>query len=426
MKRILLLLTVLALCLGGAVTVSAAALLSDGVGVLAEQGGMVKGAIAGNAVRFSATDFKQAMGIRRFEGITLTSLPNGRDGILYFGDEPISVGVTVPRASLDSLSFVPSSPEVGEACFSFTCEAYAGGAEVVCTIRFAERMNEAPTITDVTASRAVSTLEGVSAEGTLCATDPEGDALEFILIDYPEHGTLTLTDSAYGDYLYTPTAGYVGEDLFTFTVRDHYGNYATPATVTVTVEERGAHPEYRDLPTSLDLAGMVLSKENIMLGTLVGDGMYFDPEGGVSRADFIVMAMKAAGIAPRAGLLHTVFEDDAEIAEGVRPYVATAQEAGYIVGHFGEEGLMLDPNAEISRGEAAVILSRVLGATLPVGGGLSYADADTLPIGCRSATLALCAAGIYPRDGEGLLSVSDPLDRAAAADMLYAAWLSVK
>ena len=426
MKKTVTLLLLLALCLGGAVTAAAADLLSDGVCVLANESGMVKGAVAGDAVRFSATDFKQAMGIRRFEGITLTSLPDGRDGILYFGKEPITVGASIPRASLDSLTFVPSGEEISEACFTFTCDAYAGGAEVTCTIRFAERMNEAPTITDVTASRTVSTLAGITAEGTLCATDPEGDALEFIVIEYPAHGTLTLTDSAYGDYVYTPTAGYVGRDSFTFTVRDHYGNYATPAEVSVTVGERGDHPDYRDLPTSSDLAVIVLAKENIMLGTLVGDGMYFDPDGSVSRADFLVMAMKAAGIKPRAGLTHTVFEDDGEIAEGVRPYVATAQELGYIVGTFGEGGLVLDPNAEISRGEAAVILARVLGATVPVGGGLTYADGDTLPGNCRSATLALCAAGIYPRDGEGLLSVNAPLDRAAAAEMLYGAWLSRK
>ena len=426
MKKTVTLLLLLALCLGGAVTAAAADLLSDGVSVLANESGMVKGAVAGDAVRFSATDFKQAMGIRRFEGITLTSLPDGRDGILYFGKEPITVGASIPRASLDSLTFVPSGEEISEACFTFTCDAYAGGAEVTCTIRFAERMNEAPTITDVTASRTVSTLAGITAEGTLCATDPEGDALEFIVIEYPAHGTLTLTDSAYGDYVYTPAAGYVGSDSFTFTVRDHYGNYATPAEVSVTVAERGEHPDYRDLPTSSDLAVIVLAKENIMLGTLVGDGMYFDPDGSVSRADFLVMAMKAAGIKPRAGLTHTVFEDDGEIAEGVRPYVATAQELGYIVGTFGEGGLVLDPNAAISRGEAAVILARVLGATVPVGGGLTYADGDTLPGNCRSATLALCAAGIYPRDGEGLLSVSAPLDRAAAAEMLYGAWLSRK
>ena len=424
MKKTVALLLALLLCLGGALTVAAADLLSVGVSVLAEQSGMVKGAVAGDAVRFSATDFKQAMGIRRFDSITLTSLPDGKQGILYFGREPITVGASIPRASLDSLTFVPSGEGVSEACFSFTCDAYAGGAEVVCTIRFAERLNEAPTITDVTASRTVSTLAGVSAEGTLCASDPEGDALEFIVTSYPAHGTLTLTDSAYGDYVYTPTAGYVGSDSFTFTVRDHYGNYATPAEVSVTVGERGSTPNYRDLPTSGDLASLVLAEKNIMLGTLVGDGMYFDPDGGVSRADFLVMAMKAAGIKPRAGLIHTVFEDDGEIAEGVRPYVATAQELGYIIGTFGDGGLVLDPNEEISRGEAAVILSRVLGATVPVGGGMSYADSDTLPSAFRGATLALSAAGIYPRDEAGLLSVNEPLDRAAAAEMLYAAWLS--
>ena len=51
------------LCLS-ALTVSAAAagLLSDGLAVMAGESPMIKGAVAGDTVRFSAADFKAAMG----------------------------------------------------------------------------------------------------------------------------------------------------------------------------------------------------------------------------------------------------------------------------------------------------------------------------------------------------------------------------
>ncbi len=406
--------------------VSAAGLLTGGALVLAEETGMIKGAIAGETVRFSATDFKQAMGIRRFESITVTSLPDAEAGTLYFGKEGVTAPVTLPRESLSSLTFVPKDKKVTEATFTFTCEGYAGGAEIRCDIRFAEKLNRAPTVSDVAASRRVSTFRTLSAEGTLCATDPEGDALEFIVVEYPKNGSLVMLDRAVGDFRYTPTGSYTGRNSFTFVVRDLYGNYSAPAEVEVTVEKTESALVYRDLVgTAACLPAIALAEENIMLGTLVGDGMYFSPEETITRGDFLVMAMKASGISPRTGLAHTVFDDDAAIPDGIRPYAATAQEAGYILGRLGEEGLLFASSEEITRGEAAVVLARILEIKLPASVPL-YPDSGELPSSVREATLALSAAGIYPRTEEGMLAATEPLDRAAAAEMLYAAMLHRK
>ena len=415
----------LLLLLGTGISASATGLLGGGVAVLAEETGMIKGAIRGDTVRFSATDFKQAMGLRRFEGITVTSLPDAAAGVLYFANQPISAGTTVPRASLASLSFVPKDSTVQEAAFTFTCESYAGGAEVDCTIRFAEKLNRAPTVTDVAASRTVSTYKGMRAEGTLCATDPEGDALEYLIVSYPAHGTLTVLDTAYGDFAYTPTAGYTGRDSFTFVVRDVFGNYSAAAEVAITVEAE-APLRYEDLGgLAVSLPAIALARESIMTGTLVGDGMYFAPDESLSRGEFLVMAMKAAGVTPRAGLSHTVFDDDESIPAGIRPYAAVAQEKGYIVGKLSEEGLIFDSAEEVSRGEAAVILARILNVKQPTVA-QSYPDSDGLSGRVREATLALCAAGIYPRTEDGLLAADAPLSRAAAAEMLYATLLATR
>lgn len=418
--RVILIL--IAICLLAAALPVSAAVLTGGVVTVAEESTMIKGAVAGSTVRFSATDFKQAMGITRFEGITVTALPGEEEGTLCFGGEPLTAPVTVPRASLDSLTFVPCGKEVREAAFRFTCDSYAGGAEITCAIRFAEELNRGPTVSNVVASRAVSTFAGTLAEGTLCATDPEGDALEFIVITYPGHGTLTMTDAARGEYRYTPTAGYIGRDEFTFVVRDIFGNYSTPATVAVTVEKAEGVTCFRDLiGTATSLPAIALERENIMLGTLVGDGMYFSPEEEITRGDFLVMAMKAAGCAPRRGLAHTVFDDDAEIPEGIRPYVATAQEAGFILGKLTEEGLVFAAEETVTRGEAAVILATVLGAEVPTG--VTLLTEEDIPRRVREATHALVLRGIYPRNAEGLLATGEPLDRAAAAEMLYATLL---
>lgn len=423
-KKLWFSLLVLLLLGATAVTGSAAGLLSDALVVLAEGSDMIKGAVAGDTVRFSAADFKQAMGIRRFDGITLTSLPDAEDGTLYFGKQAVAVGATVPRDSLNSLTFVPTDSKVTEASFSFTCDSYAGGAEIACIIRFADRLNKAPTVSSVTASQSVSTYSDHAVEGTLCATDPEGDALEFIVIGYPKNGTLTVLSSALGDFRYTPVSGFSGKDEFTFVVRDVYGNYTAPSTVSISVKKNESGLTYADMHgVAAALPALVLANENIMLGSLQGDGMYFRPDEEISRQDFLVMAMKAAGITPRDGLVNTVFDDNGAIPVGLRPYVATAQERGYVIGRFGEEGLLFSGSETLTRAEAAVILSRILEADVPVSVPLSP-DAEAVPAYAKDSIDALCAMGIYPRAEEGALAANEPLDRAAAAEMLYATLLS--
>ncbi len=417
----------LCLLLVGCMTVgaSAAGMLSPGIAVIAEASGMIKGGIAGEKVAFSAADFKQALGSARFKSITLTALPDADAGVLYFGTSPATVGMTVPKESLLALAFVPKDKGVKEAAFRFTAEGVTAGAEVVCTVRFAKEMNGAPTVDTEGAFRRVSTFSSQCVEGTLLASDPEGDALEFILTEYPAHGALTMRDSSCGDFSYTPAATYVGKDSFTFVVRDSYGNYSYPARVEVSVKKNTTGLVFSDLidsPTSLP--AIALGDAGIMTGTLVGDGMYFSPDEGVSRGDFFVMAMKAAGMSARPGLMHTVFDDDAAIPDGLRPYVATAQERGLTVGKLSDAGLTFEPYEEITRGEAAVILAKCLGMKLEAGA--TVGTDEEMPSSYRAAAAALVGAGIYPRNDAGLLATGEGLTRGAAAEMLYAATLYLK
>ena len=48
--------------------------------------------------------------------------------------------------------------------------------------------------------------------------DVDGDALTAVLVSGPAHGTLVL--NANGSFTYTPAAGYVGPDSFTYQARD--------------------------------------------------------------------------------------------------------------------------------------------------------------------------------------------------------------
>jgi hypothetical protein len=69
---------------------------------------------------------------------------------------------------------------------------------------------------------------------TLTGSDPDGDALTFAVATNPTHGTLSGTAP---DLIYTPNAGYVGNDSFTFTVTDPYGAVSQTARVNLTIKD---------------------------------------------------------------------------------------------------------------------------------------------------------------------------------------------
>lgn len=70
--------------------------------------------------------------------------------------------------------------------------------------------------------------------GTLPASDPDGDPLQYELIVPPRNGSLT-TDSA-GRYTYTPHQNARGMDRFTYRVRDPSGLASDDASVTLLVD----------------------------------------------------------------------------------------------------------------------------------------------------------------------------------------------
>ncbi|MBW6465865.1 MAG: choice-of-anchor J domain-containing protein [Brevefilum sp.] len=81
----------------------------------------------------------------------------------------------------------------------------------------------------------VMTLKGNPVEITLTYADPEGDSLNIFYTKTPEHGVLS---GSAPNVLYTPTAGFVGSDYFTFRAYDGH-LLSNTATVTIHVVEPG-------------------------------------------------------------------------------------------------------------------------------------------------------------------------------------------
>lgn len=392
-------------------------MLSPAMVNLAEEVTLVKSGLVSGDIVFSPQDFTKAVG-GRVESVTVTALPSQSCGTLTFDSAPVAANQMISSESLGKLKFTPASG-CTEASFRFKAN---GEYSMVCLLRYTDSVNSAPVIAQSVQTSAgnddgIWTQRDISVFGALDAFDPEGDALKFEIVKYPENGILQLLNKERGDFKYTPCDGVVGEDSFTYTVCDEWGNYAGEAAVSVKIEKEAADLVFADMDEHwAHNAALVMAADRAMDFETRGSLVYFRPDEEISREDFLVTVMKAlgAGDVPPA---KTVFADDGDISENASGYTARAYELGIIKGRKENGELYFRPAESITRAEAAVILNSIIGAsepdTVPV-----FADNTAVPAWARGALYALSDAGIFTGTGSGYLSPNMHLSRAQTAQIL--------
>ena len=400
------------------VGIESAAFFGTGGAVVAADVSMIKTALIGQKICFTDGDFKSALALPDFDTITITELPLSTEGTLLLSGRRVGKGRVIKRKNLGALVFIPASDTVRECSFKFTVDGYAGGAEIKCIMKFIDKVNYAPeALGDTTGASAINTQQSISVWGNLGATDPEGDKIEYIIVTYPKRGTLTLTEDENGRYCYTPNGNYKGKDKFTYVVRDEYGNYSKPMTVSIKVNERMCDTVYRDMEEREEYnAAVAMTAMGVMSGVQLGDDLYFNPDERITRAEFVAMAMKCAGIKIDTSLAATFFDDDSAISPSLKGYIATAQRTGLIVGDFRDGKLLFSPNEEISRYEAAKILADISG-TNAEGEESVFAGDNDIPVWARSGVYAMCSLGVF--DSDDTSSLGEKITRADVAEYLY-------
>ena len=400
--RILLILSLL-LTFGCIATTVCAAVLSPALEVLTAEATVVKTAAPGETVTFSDADFRQALGVTTYPDITILSLPDPTEGILKLGGLRVSVGETVHRAEVSRLSFTPATQFVARASFTFRAGNLSGGAALSCSLLFEEGENHAPNVEGADTSVFWHTRRNVSVFGTLAGYDPDGDALEYLIVTYPAHGTLCVTGKSTGDFRYTPLSGYTGADSFTYVVRDARGYYSAPATVKIQVDKKTMDLDFDDLEDTGSSFAASLVAAGVMGAEEEEGKLYFHPEESMSRAAFVVAAMKATGHAPAHAGSETCFDDNRDIPAPLRPYLSAAADAGYLIGELSGGKLLCRPNDPITESEAYRILSRMTGS--PVNVTTEEAVQVLAGLGCSTESTAGASA----------------LTRLRAAEILYRA-----
>lgn len=394
-------------------------MLSPGLMNLSEDVCMIRSGLVSGEITFTADDFATAVGVMP-QSITVTALPPTSSGTLYLGDAPVMANQIISRDSLHRLRFV-SSGDCTEASFRFKSE---GEYSINCILRYTDSVNLAPTSVSVSGAQGyidvavgLWTQQDITTYGSLYASDPEGDTLTFEITRYPENGLLCLTDPQNGDYSYTPCDGVVGEDSFSYIVRDEWGNYSEEASVIIDIDRAATDLVFADMDGHwAHNAALVMVSENAMDVEVVNGELYFHPDEEISREDFLVTVMKALGAGDIEPCM-TVFDDNDEISASATGYISRAYELGIVNGVREEDGLFFKPSDTITRAEAAVILNTIIGAkepdTVPV-----FADSQSVPTWAKSSLYALSSIGVFSGTGAGNLSPNSSLSRAQTAQIL--------
>ncbi len=403
------------LLLATALPVRADAKLSPALDIISADYTLAANGLVGTDIYFSAEELSEALGVESVGKITIASLPEPTTGRLQLGARYVEIGQTVSERNLDALKFVPFGNDAISASFTFCRGSDLGGTIYTCTVYTTKTVNAAPVITiadSIAASSGeIGVYSGVSHLGTISAVDPDGDQMTFEILSEPSHGSVRLTDRSRGYYEYTSDADFEGKDSFTVCVTDKYGNRALPAKVILRVDAPLTDEVYADMDGHWANSA-VISCVRAGVIDAAGQNELFYPSEYVSRAEFLTLAMNAAGYRGFS-IDRTGFSDDADIPAEYKGSIAAAEALGIIDGANGN----FYPNNQITRSEAAVIVSRLTGIT----GGDSiavFADSEAVPAWAQSALSGLYSAGILRGNESGGIDAYASVTRGAAAQML--------
>ena len=166
-----------------------------------------------------------------------------------------------------------------------------------------------------------------------------------------------------------------------------------------------------------------MNKMGVVKGYDENGESVFKPDGKVTRAEFAVMAVNTLGIDllsyENADL--SCFADMESIPAWAWKYVAAAYDLGIIAGRQETNGLYFAPGAEITRAEAAAIISRLLPDKLDTSAE-EFADSAQIPSWAVRAFKTLNNAGIISGYGDLTVKPNNKVSRAEAVTMLYNAY----
>ena len=164
--------------------------------------------------------------------LDLSTLASDADGgtLSYATTNPTNGSVSLTGAVV---TYTPNTGYFGSDSFTYTV---TDGDNAPATATVSVTVHRAPTSRDAWVTTPANTA--LTYDLSSLAFDPDGDTLTW-MVGAASHGMARLQFVTGGSVIYTPNAGYVGIDSFTYTVTDSHDATAT-GTITVTVVPAGA------------------------------------------------------------------------------------------------------------------------------------------------------------------------------------------
>ena len=414
MKRLLTAGLIPALMLSLALPTSAFFWKKSGEGTVAD---LSKNGLMGSMIVFSEADFQvTGDGAVSLREVVVETLPDAGAGTLLLGGTILEPGSRVEKSALSGLRFQTlGNPTVTKTDFTMR-PVFSNGREgepFNVELTLLEKENHPP----VARNMDLSTYKNVSVTGYFDAVDAEGDVLTFRMMSNPARGSVELAQDGSGRFVYRPYENKTGKDRFTYAALDAAGNLSEKATVTVVIEKGTTTVTYRDLDGDpAHKSAVRLAEEGIYVGPCVGGSYTFDPQAGVTRAEFLAMAMAVAGLEPMEDVTVTGFMDDSAIPVWSKGRISAALKVGAIRGGRDERGASVFRAGEtITYGQAAVMLDNLLQVTdVPV----EVFAAGTETHWASQAAADLSACGVMRTEDMGSGGLEQPLTLGEAAVLL--------
>lgn len=347
------------------------------------------------------------------EGVYVASVPSQLDAEVSLGARTLRAGDVLDRSMLSQLLVLPAENR-DASCELVYCPIEGGEVQPSRALELSilTGKNEAPVCRDVK----FETYKNIANTGVLSASDPEGDTLTYQLVKEPKRGTVDIAPD--GSFTYTPAQNKVGKDVFTYTATDSAGNVSNVANVTVKIVKPTDKAMYQDLAgDTLAYTAMWLKDRGVYTGKRIAGNLCFEPEGTLTRGEFLVMAMKLLGAEPESARLTSGFADESKTPAWMRPYIVSAFKSGMVSGVTSPDGMVFRPSSNLTRAEAAVMLQNIL--NLPQSQEAAVFSEDcAVPVWAQASVSALESAGI----SIPVTTSAENLTRREAAELLYECW----
>jgi cyclophilin family peptidyl-prolyl cis-trans isomerase len=137
-----------------------------------------------------------------------------------------------------SLIYTPAADYFGEEEFTYTIDLNGSQSTATVTVQV-HPVNDAPTANDDDFAVAKDSDDNfLNVLGNDEIAPDANETLRVTAVGTPSHGTVQIAPNG-THLLYTPTAGFAGEDTFTYTVSDGTGSGAltSQATITISIED---------------------------------------------------------------------------------------------------------------------------------------------------------------------------------------------